>query len=376
MTPRSEPARDEDGWCGGRGQLSDGPARARHHEIGRGVEVLHGALEGERDGVDGHATHRGEDLTEEPIADDVEQLETGTLPRLHQPGYGFVDDPRTKRPAEHPHDRHGRVEPVLLQGGRPKSVAVEVPERAAHRVAHPHAAAETVGIRERGEGPDGPPRCDPVGKTGTGVLFGHEEGHSSALRRQCRRDRDVAPHAEHGPDFPALDDLAHRPGSPEHHQGQGEIRRAQRSAETSDLDPQEVEPLRRVDDGLHAVAAHVQDVRSGDSPVDQRLPHGEPGEHVAPRAGCGDDEGHLRASTPAWAMLTRIPSDAMETINAVIPYETNGRAMPVIGKTPSTPPMLTSAWNEIQAVRPAAIIRPKESGARAATIHPVTAMTM
>src|SRR5690606_41780799 len=121
---------------------------------------------------------------------------------------------------------------------------------------------------------------------------------------------------------------------PEQHQGQGEIRRAQRSAETSDLDPQEVEPLRRVDDGLHAVSAHVQDVRSGDSPVDQRLPHGEPGEHMAPRASCGDDEGHFRASTPTWAMLTRIPSDAIETISAVIPYETNGRAMPVIGKTP------------------------------------------
>ena len=46
-----------------------------------------------------------------------------------------------------------------------------------------------------------------------------------------------------------------------------------------------------------------------------------------------------------------------------------------MGITPSTPPMLIKACTVSQAVIPAASIRPNRSGARLATIHPVTVST-
>jgi len=72
-------------------------------------------------------------------------------------------------------------------------------------------------------------------------------------------------------------------------------------------------------------------------------------------------------------MLTRTPTAAMEIATAVPPKETNGSVMPVIGITPRTPPMFTNAWNVSHVVIPAATMRPKGSGARAATIHPAIA---
>ncbi len=54
---------------------------------------------------------------------------------------------------------------------------------------------------------------------------------------------------------------------------------------------------------------------------------------------------------------------------ALPPYDTNGRAMPLIGRTPTTPPMFTMAWATIQAVIPAASSRPNRSGARKRDDH-------
>jgi hypothetical protein len=42
-------------------------------------------------------------------------------------------------------------------------------------------------------------------------------------------------------------------------------------------------------------------------------------------------------------MLTRMPRDAIHTIRDVLPNETNGSEMPVIGMTPRTPPIFTMA---------------------------------
>ena len=75
--------------------------------------------------------------------------------------------------------------------------------------------------------------------------------------------------------------------------------------------------------------------------VQKSLANRQPREHVATRAGGGDQKAHVFGCTPAWAMLTRMPSAAIHAISAVLPNEMNGRAMPVIGMTPRTPPMLT-----------------------------------
>jgi len=45
------------------------------------------------------------------------------------------------------------------------------------------------------------------------------------------------------------------------------------------------------------------------------------------------------------------------------PAETNGSGIPVTGISPTTTPMLTNAWMQIQAVIPAASRAPKVSGA-------------
>src|SRR5690606_12076525 len=132
-----------------------------------------------------------------------------------------------------------------------------------------------------------------------------------------------------------------------------EVLRGHRPLQAADLDAQEGKALGGIHHRLHPVSPDIQDLGPVHPEVDQGLTDGEPGEDMAPGPGGGDQEGHRFASAPAWAMLTRIPSDAMDTTKAVIPYDTNGRAMPVMGRTPRTPPMLTSAWKEIHAVMPA-----------------------
>src|SRR5690606_7071551 len=137
---------------------------------------------------------------------------------------------------------------------------------------------------------------------------------------------------------------------------------------------EEREPRRRVDVGLQSAAADVEDVLAGDAEVDERLPHRQPRVDVAPGAGGCDGEAH--PFPPCWLTLTSTPSAAMDVTSAVLPKLTNGKAMPVMGSTPRTPPMLMSAWKEIQAVIPVASILPKRSGAREATAHPATARAM
>src|SRR6185312_13576662 len=59
-----------------------------------------------------------------------------------------------------------------------------------------------------------------------------------------------------------------------------------------------------------------------------------------------------------------MPSATIVTISDDRPDDTSGSGTPVMGSSPSTAPMLTSAWATIQAVAPAAASRTKVSRAR------------
>jgi hypothetical protein len=63
----------------------------------------------------------------------------------------------------------------------------------------------------------------------------------------------------------------------------------------------------------------------------------------------------------------------MVTTSEVPPKETKGRVSPVMGRRPTTPPMLTRACDTTQAVMPAATSVPKRSGACRAARTPSTA---
>jgi hypothetical protein len=68
-----------------------------------------------------------------------------------------------------------------------------------------------------------------------------------------------------------------------------------------------------------------------------------------------------------------MPSATIVTISDDRPDDTSGSGTPVMGSSPSTAPMLTSAWVTIQAVAPAAASRTKVSRARPAIRSPANA---
>ena len=65
-----------------------------------------------------------------------------------------------------------------------------------------------------------------------------------------------------------------------------------------------------------------------------------------------------------------IPSPTMVTSTDDSPWETRGSGTPVMGNTPMTAPMFTTAWATIQVVMAAASSRLNVSGARRATRSP------
>src|SRR5690606_4765963 len=165
-----------------------------------------------------------------------------------------------------------------------------------------------------------------------------------------------------------------RPNRRDHHPGNPQVAESERAGQPPQLDRDEREPCLGIDLRLEAAAADVEDVIAGDAEADQRLSDRQPRVDVAPGAGGGDGEGH--ALPPCWLMLTSTPRAPIDVMSAVLPKLTKGRAIPVMGRTPRTPPMLMRAWNEIQPVIPVANIFPNRSGARAATAHPATARAM
>jgi hypothetical protein len=68
-----------------------------------------------------------------------------------------------------------------------------------------------------------------------------------------------------------------------------------------------------------------------------------------------------------------MPSATKVTSNDDKPAETSGNGTPVMGRTPITAPMLTTAWTTIHAVSPAAARRANRSGTRRAIRSPAKA---
>ena len=67
---------------------------------------------------------------------------------------------------------------------------------------------------------------------------------------------------------------------------------------------------------------------------------------------------------PWRAMFTRMPAPASWSTSADPPNDTNGSGTPVTGSTPTTAPMLITAWPTTHTVAPAASNAPNRSGAR------------
>ena len=65
-----------------------------------------------------------------------------------------------------------------------------------------------------------------------------------------------------------------------------------------------------------------------------------------------------------------MPIAAKLTTSDVPPALTNGRVIPVTGRSATTTPMLMNAWKHSQIVIPAASRAPKVSGARRAVLIP------
>ena len=68
-----------------------------------------------------------------------------------------------------------------------------------------------------------------------------------------------------------------------------------------------------------------------------------------------------------------IPSPTIVTSTDDSPWDTRGSGTPVIGNTPITAPMFTTAWPTIQTVIAADSSRLNVSGARRATRRPAKA---
>ena len=68
-----------------------------------------------------------------------------------------------------------------------------------------------------------------------------------------------------------------------------------------------------------------------------------------------------------------IPSATIVTSTDDKPWDTSGSGTPVIGTTPTTAPMFTTAWTTIHEVIAAEQNRLNESGARRATRSPANA---
>ena len=66
-----------------------------------------------------------------------------------------------------------------------------------------------------------------------------------------------------------------------------------------------------------------------------------------------------------------MPIAASVTTRALPPSEMNGSGRPVIGSSPTTPPMLITAWLTSQVVTPAAASRRNGSSTRRAIRSPV-----
>src|SRR5687768_9816833 len=78
----------------------------------------------------------------------------------------------------------------------------------------------------------------------------------------------------------------------------------------------------------------------------------------------------LRWRFPCRAMLVKIPIAARPITSDVPPNETKGNGTPVTGRAAVTAPILTSAWNAIHTVIPAAMSIPNRSRARRAIFTP------
>src|SRR5690606_4641076 len=97
-------------------------------------------------------------------------------------------------------------------------------------------------------------------------------------------------------------------------------------------------------------ASDVEDVASVDALVDQGFPHRQAGVYVTSGTGggYGDPDRPTRTTAchafpPCWLMLTSTPNAPIVATRAVLPKLTKGNAIPVIGITPSTPPMFINA---------------------------------
>jgi hypothetical protein len=66
-----------------------------------------------------------------------------------------------------------------------------------------------------------------------------------------------------------------------------------------------------------------------------------------------------------------MPTAASVTTNALPPAEMNGSGRPVIGSSPTTPPMLITAWATSQVVMAVAASRRNGSSTRRAIRKPV-----
>jgi hypothetical protein len=76
------------------------------------------------------------------------------------------------------------------------------------------------------------------------------------------------------------------------------------------------------------------------------------------------------ASSVSREIDSRMPIAAKLTTSDVPPALTNGRVMPVTGRSATTTPILMNAWKQSQIVIPAASSAPNVSGARRAVRIP------
>ena len=301
----------------------------------------------------------------------VDRDVVAVAPALVEPERGVVDAPRAQASADHGHDRRRHRRALHRRDLGPDRVAGD--HRARQRRARErHRGAGTAGGRRCGwRARDARrPRARPPGCAGAAPA-------TSAGQRRVAADADdhVRPGPAHDPRWrgPTPPRCPRRCGgcgsslggcgrgrSPDPAAGRSRSRpRGPRSTSSP-----RCAPTKRIESrGWPRATSSSASASAGYTCPPVPPPVTSAKVALAARTGVGRICRPTLASTPAANIVVT---------SAVPPNDTNGSGMPVTGSSPTTAPMLMTAWPTIHTVMPAASSTPNRSGARNAARMPRT----